>query len=182
MARSVYCHCGTVALVVLIILSVLIRTARPLSGWRYAIGAHRSIYPRHNVNGCPRHTAPALPLATATASEALTTTDMETSSKTHSDAARAKISAANKGRVPWNVGKQHSEETKRRIAEKTREAMLRRKQQQSAALGFSSVEEFEAKKAEERATKKIEKDRTKVGRVLDIPPPRTTYLTLHCIY
>ena len=39
----------------------------------------------------------------------------------HTEESKAKISAANKGKTPWNAGKKHSEETKRRIAEKTRE-------------------------------------------------------------
>lgn len=47
----------------------------------------------------------------------------------HTEESRAKISAANKGRVPWNVGKQHSEETRRRIAEGTRKAMQRKAQE-----------------------------------------------------
>ena len=58
----------------------------------------------------------------------------------HSNESKAKISAANKGNTPWNVGRQHSEETKRRIAEKTREAMLRRKLAKAIELGMSSVE------------------------------------------
>ena len=48
----------------------------------------------------------------------------------HSAESKAKISAANKGKKPWNAGKQHSEETKRRIAEKTKEAMIKRKLEQ----------------------------------------------------
>ncbi len=41
----------------------------------------------------------------------------------HSDEARRKISAANKGNVPWNKGRRHSEETKRKIAAATKMAM-----------------------------------------------------------
>ena len=44
----------------------------------------------------------------------------------HTDESKRKISAANKGRVPWNAGRKHSEETRRRIAEGTRLAMERR--------------------------------------------------------
>lgn len=40
-------------------------------------------------------------------------------------ARRQKIGHANRGRVPWNKGKSHSEATKRRIAESTRRAMAR---------------------------------------------------------
>jgi len=43
----------------------------------------------------------------------------------HTASARAKISAANRGRVPWNKGRQHSEETRARIAAATRAAMNR---------------------------------------------------------
>lgn len=55
----------------------------------------------------------------------------------HSAESKAKISAANKGKQPWNIGKTHSEETKRRIAEKTKEAMLKRKEEQASLLGMS---------------------------------------------
>eukprot|EP00741_Cyanophora_paradoxa_P016310 tig00020911_g15748.t2 len=41
----------------------------------------------------------------------------------HTDESKAKISAANKGKTPWNKGRKHSEETKRKIAEATRAAM-----------------------------------------------------------
>jgi len=44
----------------------------------------------------------------------------------HSAESKAKISAANKGKAPWNVGKHHSEETKRKIAEGARRAALAR--------------------------------------------------------
>ena len=55
----------------------------------------------------------------------------------HSAESKAKISAANKGKQPWNVGKAHSEETKRLIAEKTKEAMLKKKEEQAALLGMT---------------------------------------------
>ena len=100
----------------------------------------------------------------ATTTTATDVPAVNTPSKTHTAAARAKISAANKGKVPWNAGKQHSEETKRRIAEKTREAMFRRKVEKAAALGYASIEEFEANKAVERAKSKLEKEGPKVGR------------------
>lgn len=47
------------------------------------------------------------------------------SGRKHTASARAKISAANRGRVPWNKGRQHSEETRARIAAATRAAMNR---------------------------------------------------------
>ena len=45
----------------------------------------------------------------------------------HTESSRAKISAANKGKTPWNVGRQWSEETKQKIALKTKEAAIRKK-------------------------------------------------------
>jgi hypothetical protein len=79
----------------------------------------------------------------------------------HSAESKAKISAANKGKKPWNAGKQHSEETKRRIAEKTKEAMIKRKLEQATALGCT-VEELDAQKEEDRREKKRIKDATRV--------------------
>jgi hypothetical protein len=38
----------------------------------------------------------------------------------HTPESRAKISAANKGKTPWNKGVGHSEETKARIKERTK--------------------------------------------------------------
>lgn len=43
----------------------------------------------------------------------------------HTEESKRKISAANKGNTPWNKGKKHSAETRRRIAEATRRAMSR---------------------------------------------------------
>jgi NUMOD3 motif len=43
----------------------------------------------------------------------------------HTTESRQKISAANKGKVPWNKGRKHSPETRRKIAEATRRAMSR---------------------------------------------------------
>lgn len=80
----------------------------------------------------------------------------------HSDASKARISAANKGKVPWNVGKKHSEETKMRIAEKTKEAMLKRRIATALELGFSSLEEHVEQKKQDKIRLKIEKDKTKV--------------------
>lgn len=41
----------------------------------------------------------------------------------HSNVARQKISAANKGNIPWNKGRKHSEETKQKISQATKAAM-----------------------------------------------------------
>eukprot|EP00178_Gracilaria_changii_P028215 TRINITY_DN976_c0_g2_i1.p1 TRINITY_DN976_c0_g2~~TRINITY_DN976_c0_g2_i1.p1 ORF type:complete len:533 (+),score=139.74 TRINITY_DN976_c0_g2_i1:67-1599(+) len=43
----------------------------------------------------------------------------------HTAESRRKIAMANRGNVPWNKGRPHSEETRRKIAENTRRAMLR---------------------------------------------------------
>ncbi len=47
-------------------------------------------------------------------------------SRTHTPESRAKISAANKGRKPWNLGKRHTPETIQRIAEGSRRAAQRK--------------------------------------------------------
>ena len=62
----------------------------------------------------------------------------------HTPESRAKISAANKGRVPWNSGRKHSEETRRRIAEGTRRAMLRKAQEKHEAREKLRAEDPEA--------------------------------------
>lgn len=71
----------------------------------------------------------------------------------HTDESRAKISAANKGKQPWNVGRQHSEETKRKIAEKTKAAMLHRKQTKADELGLT-MEEYDQRNQKVKAEKK----------------------------
>ena len=63
----------------------------------------------------------------------------------HTDSSKAKISAANKGKTPWNVGKKHSEETRLRIAEKTRAAIARKKEAAAGVLGLT-LEEYELSK------------------------------------
>ena len=91
----------------------------------------------------------------------VTTTGKGLSGYTHNDISRAKISAANKGKVPWNVGKQHSEETKQRIKEKTKESIERRKLAAAQAMGLT-VAEMEAKKLEEKRETKRLKDSMRV--------------------
>jgi hypothetical protein len=75
---------------------------------------------------------------------------------THTSASKAKISAANKGKTPWNKGKTRSEEVKQRIAEgvrrKNRERFLLKLQE----MGITE-EEYEAKKKEERRIKDAER-------------------------
>ena len=74
----------------------------------------------------------------------------------HTSASKAKISAANKGKTPWNKGKARSEEVKQRIAEgvrrKNRERFLLKLQE----MGITE-EEYEAKKKEERRIKDAER-------------------------
>ena len=77
----------------------------------------------------------------------------------HTAESKAKISAANKGKVPWNAGKKHSEETKKKIAEKTREAMLKRKIGTAKKLGMT-LEEYNKRKQSEKKEKKAAKPRT----------------------
>ena len=62
----------------------------------------------------------------------------------------------------WNVGKKHSEETKARIAEKTKEAMLKKRVAKALSEGFSSLDDYEEKKKQDKLALKIEKDKTKV--------------------
>jgi hypothetical protein len=82
------------------------------------------------------------------------TSKVNRGSHAHTAISRARISAANKGKTPWNAGRQHSPETKALIAEKTRLAMARRKLQLATDLGLT-LEQFEEKKEEVRkATRK----------------------------
>lgn len=74
-----------------------------------------------------------------------TETKVSTDRYFHSEEVRAKISAANRGKAPWNVGKKHDEETKRKIAERTRAAMLQKKLEKAQELGLT-LEEYDARK------------------------------------
>jgi hypothetical protein len=49
-----------------------------------------------------------------------------------------------------------------RIAEKTKEAMLKRRVQKALELGFESLEAHEEQKKKDKILLKIEKDKTKV--------------------
>lgn len=62
----------------------------------------------------------------------------------HTAESRARISAANKGKTPWNKGIRHSEETKRKIAERTRAAMVKRKEATAASMVSASAEHLAA--------------------------------------
>ena len=71
----------------------------------------------------------------------------------HTDTSRAKISAANKGKVPWNVGKSHSEETRLKISITTREGMLRRKLKKLEEAGMT-MEDYDLKRSQQKKEKK----------------------------
>jgi len=82
----------------------------------------------------------------------------------HTAQSKAKISAANKGKTPWNLGRRHSEETRRRIAEGTKKACaakaeaLQRERARTWQLRLEEPEAYaklvaqEAAKAVARAT------------------------------
>ncbi len=75
---------------------------------------------------------------------------------THTDASRAKISAANKGKTPWNKGKPRSPEVRARIAAgvraKNRQVFLKKLED----MGITE-EEYEAKKKEEKRKKEADR-------------------------
>mmetsp|Transcript_21756 Transcript_21756/g.45765 ORF Transcript_21756/g.45765 Transcript_21756/m.45765 type:complete len:684 (-) Transcript_21756:103-2154(-) len=75
---------------------------------------------------------------------------------THTSASRAKISAANKGKTPWNKGKGRSEEVRKRIAEGVRRKNRERFLAKLAAEGITE-EEYEQRKKEERRKKDAER-------------------------
>lgn len=80
-------------------------------------------------------------------------TDKPVLGRPHTASSRAKIAAKNKGKVPWNVGKAHSDETRKLIAEKTREAMLRRKLEKLAALGMT-LEDYDQERVQRKHERK----------------------------
>lgn len=70
---------------------------------------------------------------------------------THTLASRAKISAANKGKTPWNKGRRRSEEERARIAAGVRARNRERFLQKLKDLGLTESEYEQQKKAERRA-------------------------------
>ena len=74
----------------------------------------------------------------------------------HTTMSKAKISAANKGKVPWNKGKGRSEEVKKRIADGVRRKNRERFLAKLADIGMTE-EEYEADKKEERRKKDAER-------------------------
>mmetsp|Transcript_13918 Transcript_13918/g.21221 ORF Transcript_13918/g.21221 Transcript_13918/m.21221 type:complete len:533 (-) Transcript_13918:185-1783(-) len=75
---------------------------------------------------------------------------------THTTASKAKISAANKGKTPWNKGKSRSEETRARIAAGVRAKNRERFLQKLQDLGLTE-EQYEQQKKEERRRKDAER-------------------------
>ena len=69
---------------------------------------------------------------------------------THTTASRAKISAANKGKVPWNKGRTRSAEDRARIAAGVRARNRERFLEKLKTLGMTEEEYQEKKKAERR--------------------------------
>lgn len=74
----------------------------------------------------------------------------------HTKASKAKISAANKGKTPWNKGKGRSEEVKRRIADGVRRRNRERFLAKLEDMGVTE-EEYELQKKEERRRKDAER-------------------------
>ena len=97
--------------------------------------------------------------------------------RSHTEESKARISAANKGNVPWNKGRTHSEETRRKIAETTRRNAERRKAEKLAAklaeLGLTE-EEYRAqelaKKQKPRNTTVTTNTREKISASLKVRP------------
>ena len=71
---------------------------------------------------------------------------------THTSSSRAKISAANKGKTPWNKGKARSEETKARIREGVLRRVREKHLQKLKDLGMTE-EEWEAEQSRIKAEK-----------------------------
>jgi hypothetical protein len=82
----------------------------------------------------------------------------------HTTASRAKISAANKGKTPWNKGQSRSPEVKARIAAGVRAKNRERFLQSLIDMGVTE-EEYEADKKKEASEKELERQarRTEKG-------------------
>jgi NUMOD3 motif len=74
----------------------------------------------------------------------------------HTQASRAKISAANKGKVPWNKGVNRTDEVKARIAAGVRAKNRERHLQKLQEIGITE-EEYEEQKRKERSAKEAER-------------------------
>jgi len=74
----------------------------------------------------------------------------------HTAASKAKISAANKGKTPWNKGKARSEEVRARIAAGVRAKNRERFLKKIADMGLTE-EEYNARKKEEKRKREAER-------------------------
>lgn len=75
---------------------------------------------------------------------------------THTSASKAKISAANKGKTPWNKGQARSVEVRERIAAGVRAKNREKYLEKLASLGLTE-EEYERQKKDERNRKAAER-------------------------
>jgi len=78
----------------------------------------------------------------------------------HTDESRAKISAANKGKTPWNKGRSHTEDLKRRISEGVRARIRQNLLAKVEAMGIT-IEQYEAQKREEKRLKEADRRKRK---------------------
>jgi hypothetical protein len=81
---------------------------------------------------------------------------------THTTASKAKISAANKGKVPWNKGVQRPDDVKARIAEGVRRKNRERFLQKLADMGMTE-EQYEDQKKQESILQDEEKQKRKTA-------------------
>jgi hypothetical protein len=80
----------------------------------------------------------------------------------HTDESRAKISAANRGKTPWNKGKAHSDELKRRISEGVKARNRQNLIKKVEAMGLT-IEEYEAQKKEEKRLREADRRKRKTA-------------------
>jgi hypothetical protein len=81
---------------------------------------------------------------------------------THSIESKRKISEANKGRVPWNLGRHHSEETKALISLGNRAAARMHRVAHAASLGMT-LDELVAHNEAQRTKKRVSVKRERLG-------------------
>mmetsp|Transcript_30877 Transcript_30877/g.69365 ORF Transcript_30877/g.69365 Transcript_30877/m.69365 type:complete len:470 (-) Transcript_30877:303-1712(-) len=72
----------------------------------------------------------------------------------HTEASKLKISAANKGNVPWNKGGSHREETRLKIAATVRRNQMLKRQAHAAEMGLT-LEELEEQERQQKEEKKV---------------------------
>ena len=74
----------------------------------------------------------------------------------HTAESRAKIGNANRGKVPWNRGRRHSEETRAKIRATTMRNHRLKREAHAATLGLT-LEELEAQEAEAKTARSSRK-------------------------